>query len=102
MKLYENVIKALFVSFRSERGRGVIRNAFAPRDGGHLLLAPLLSRSLIFSRSLSYSFFFSLFYPSFLFPLGVFHSLAIQSLLLSFLLTVNFSLSSSRSRAALR
>jgi len=65
MKLYENVIKALFVSFRSERSRGVIRNAFAPRDGGHLLLAPLLSRSLIFSRrvflSLSGSLFFSFF-----------------------------------------
>lgn len=64
MKLYENVIKALFVSFRSERGRGVIRNAFAPRDGGHLLLhsVPLLSRSLIFSRPL---FLFSSFHPFF-------------------------------------
>lgn len=36
MKLYENVIKALFVSSRFA-GRGIIRNAFAPRDGGHLL-----------------------------------------------------------------
>jgi len=60
MKLYENVIKALFVSFRSERDRGVIRNAFAPRDGGHLLLAPLLSRSLIFSRRVSSFLHFTL------------------------------------------
>jgi len=60
MKLYENVIKALFVSFRSERDRGVIRNAFAPRDGGHLLLAPFLSRSLIFSRRVSSFLHFTL------------------------------------------
>lgn len=53
MKLYENVIKALFVSFRSEQGRSVIRNAFAPRDGGHLLLAQLRSSPLPLPHFLS-------------------------------------------------
>lgn len=82
MKLYENVINAVFVSFRS-KGRGVIRNAFAPRDGGHLLLSlphlvsPLPHISLLpFSiylslpPSLSLSLFlFSSHGNSFVFPL---------------------------------
>ena len=93
MKLYENVINAVFVSFRS-KGRGVIRNAFAPRDGGHLLLSlphlvsPLPHISLLpfsiylslppsLSLSLPLSFFlarqFVRFSPSlFLFSLPVF------------------------------
>lgn len=62
MKLYENVINALFVSFRS-KGRGVIRNAFAPRDGGHLLLSlPHLASTFRLPLSLSLSLFsFSLY-----------------------------------------
>lgn len=111
MKLYENVIKALFVSFRSERGRGVIRNAFAPRDGGHLLLgsAPLplphfLSLRFPLSRSLTYSsffFFISPFLPSVLFPRLSLILSRTQSLFLSFLLIVNFSSSPSCSLARL-
>ena len=68
MKLYENVINALFVSFRS-KGRGVIRNAFAPRDGGHLLLSlPLASlHSAFHSPSLSLSLFFFVRVLSFFF-----------------------------------
>ena len=65
MKLYENVINALFVSFRS-KGRGVIRNAFAPRDGGHLLLSlPHLASTFRLPLSLSLSLSLS---PSSLFP----------------------------------
>ena len=61
MKLYENVINALFVSFRS-KGRGVIRNAFAPRDGGHLLLSlPHLASTFRLPLSLSLSLSLSLF-----------------------------------------
>jgi len=106
MKLYENVIKALFVSFRSERDRGVIRNAFAPRDGGHLLLAPLLSRSLIFSRRVSSFLHFTLppfrrlllspspFIPRYRKSLPLSLSLSLRSPSRSPIrLTVNFSLS---------
>ena len=70
MKLYENVINALFVSFRS-KGRGVIRNAFAPRDGGHLLLSlPHLASTFRLPLSLSLSLslpllFFLIRIPSF-------------------------------------
>lgn len=66
MKLYENVINALFVSFRS-KGRGVIRNAFAPRDGGHLLLSlPHLASTFRLPLSLSLPLlFFFIRMPSF-------------------------------------
>lgn len=104
MKLYENVIKALFVSFRFERGRGVIRNAFAFRDGRHLLLAPLRSASLPLPHFLCldsspFLFFFS-FHLSFLpsFSRSLSSILSRLSLLFTFLLTVNFSPSPSCSR----
>lgn len=81
MKLYENVINAVFVSFRS-KGRGVIRNAFAPRDGGHLLLSlPHLVSPLPYISLLPFSVYLSL--PPFL-------SLSLSLSFLSFFLARQF------------